>query len=314
MSSTLVHMLFGSYLYGTQNENSDKDYKKVIIPSYAFSISEKKFSNFISTSDGKCKNKNTDIDFEEYTLFNFLNLLYKNDTSAIDMIHATKTATIESSEEWEYLVNRRTMFYSKNMDSYLGYCKHQAAKYSLKGSRMDVLENTINYLKTFNQNSEISTVSLEHLISLNTDKEYIEFKEGNYYIFGKCFLPNTLIKVALYPLIKMYNSIGERTKLARDNKGIDYKAFHHAFRAGYQLKSIAIEGDFSYPLKETPLLMSIKRGEKDFDFLINELDSLINLVTECLHKSSLPDNIPQRTIEFFNDWCLYVYMSKQGLR
>ena len=72
----------------------------------------------------------------------------------------------------------------------------------------------------------------------------------------------------------------------------DWKAIHHAIRAGYQLKSIYENGDFSYPLPQTKLLMKIKNGELDWMSETQPLlESLIDEVMMLSSKSRFPENL-----------------------
>lgn len=150
----IVRMVFGSHMYGLNTPNSDIDYKGVYLPELndiLLGTAAKNISR--STGDAQSQNGAGDIDDDWYSLAEFMNLATKGETMALDMLHVNpEMVTVEVDPEygwiWEELVANREKFYCRNLNAYMGYVKKQAAKYSIKGSRLSDLENVIDVVNT----------------------------------------------------------------------------------------------------------------------------------------------------------------------
>ena len=68
--TTLVEMVFGSHLYGTDSPSSDRDYKGVFLPSKRdlYLARTPKSLSFNTKTDTTTKNTSTDTDRELYSL------------------------------------------------------------------------------------------------------------------------------------------------------------------------------------------------------------------------------------------------------
>ena len=64
---------------------------------------------------------------------------------------------------------------------------------------------------------------------------------------------------------------GERARLAKENKNIDFKALSHAIRAALQVKEILTTQNLIYPLKDAKLLLDVKLGKLDYLTEVNPL-------------------------------------------
>ena len=305
----IVKMLFGSHLYGTSTENSDKDYKGIFIPSkqdcYLGNI-PKSYSN--SSGNDSSKNTKDDIDEEIYSLQYFIKLACEGQTVAIDMLHCNDECLIETSDIWKELVVNRKKFYTKNLDAFIGYARKQASKYGIKGSRLNTVEEVLNFLKNRNED-KISDVwdklpQVEHIHILDDPKNKdIKF----YQVCGKKFQSTAKIDYVIPILEKFLYEYGHRAQLAKENKGIDWKACSHALRAAYQVKSILLYNDLTFPLKESNIILDVKNGNVDY---INEfsplLETLMNEVEELTKISKLPEKVDKK---FWNKFIIDVYNS-----
>ena len=161
-------MRFGSTLYGTNTLNSDTDYKSIYVPSiddYLLQSVKKTIEN--NTGTNSSRNTKDDVDNQLISLNYFLQLCISGDTLAIDMLHAPEAWEEITSPIWEDLKSKRHLFYTKNLKSYLGYCKKQASKYSIKGSRLDTAEKIISWCKTtIEENTVKRSTSFEAYLKL----------------------------------------------------------------------------------------------------------------------------------------------------
>lgn len=141
---------------------------------------------------------------------------------------------------------------------------------------------------------------LEHTNKLFDDRTKLRMYE----ICGKKFQETVTIEYVKFWLIKFFNSYGERVKLAKENKNIDFKSLSHAVRAALQLIEIYTTNDLKYPLKEKQLLIDIKNGKLDFVTEISPLiTSLMNEVKFLSKNSDLPEMVDYK---FWNNFILNI--------
>ena len=318
MTNTVVKILFGSHLYGTDTEKSDKDFKGVYLPSkedcYLNRVSKSFSENSRSTKTHGEKNTKDDVDFEIYSLQYFLfNMGRSGDTTFLDMVHAPRNCILETSDIWEYIRSNRNLFYTKNLKSYLGYCRTQAAKYGIKGSRLEEAESVLEVLKSYKETWPSPRVSsiLDYLPSGNHIKRY-DFEDARssgdircYDVCGKKLMANTPISEAIKSMEIFVNNYGSRAKLAKTNEGIDWKAISHAFRVGYQMKSLYTCGDIVFPLQEKDFLIKLKTAEFHYmnDGIADKLENLIEEVENLANKSSYPEQVNMDPWEKFTVNC-----------
>jgi len=134
MNDRVVHMIFGSHLYGLNHADSDEDFKGVVFPTAKQIImQEADFQKSSSTGDNHSKNGAGDVDETFFSLSKFLKLALKGETIAIDMLHAPQDKINDTSPIWKELVSLRHLFYTKNMKAYIGYVRKQADKIRCEG-------------------------------------------------------------------------------------------------------------------------------------------------------------------------------------
>jgi len=307
----IIKAVFGSHLYGLNTPQSDVDYKGIYLPT----MDELLLHNYdktivTSTGDKDSKNTNQDEDYELVSLPKFIDLCCKTDTMAMDLLHATEN--VERGEfAWVFdeLVRKRSLFYSKNMHSLIGYLKHQSAKYGVKGSRMGALSNAVNRLKTTDKNEKLINSDLlidgVHLKITTIANDKAGTTTDYYEVLGKKFVLTMTVLELSIKLEKWYLEYGARARLAKDNKGIDWKALSHALRAGYQVIDIFEKGDFDYPLAQNAYILDVKNGKLDFDNNVKlELELVVDKCMELSKQSKLPEKSDRK---YWDDWLLSVY-------
>lgn len=297
----LVEMVHGSRLYGTHSEMSDYDYKGVAMPT-ASQILRGQIPKIVEKSERKKeegeKNRADDVEREIYSLHYFIDLCLQGQTVALDMLHAPSHAIKGwgSSGWWELTANRHR-FYTKKMTALVGYARHQAAKYGIKGSRLAAAKSVREaiYLHTNIPYRDVATIAEmltklpggEHIYHHPASPEHNNI--GMYEVCGMKMQHTVKARHYLATLDKFIDNYGNRAKLAESNQGIDWKAVSHAFRAGYQMKHILQDGGFSYPLPETRFLIDIKHGVVPYADAGPQLEKLIDEVEHLAEISNYPD-------------------------
>ena len=293
----ICKMIFGSHLYGLNTPTSDTDYKSIYLPTKK-ELLLGTWKKVIRISGGKANEKNTaeDVDEEAIALPEFISQACKGETYAIDMLHCTPECLVSSSTIWDTLVYSRSSFYSKDMKAYIGYLKRQVAKYGIKSSRYGAAKEVYDLL-----NKTKVSVRLIDIIEDLPINEFCSIEEKNmtnredvlfYNVCGSSHELTISIDELICRIGKFLDNYGVRVKLAERNEGIDWKAVSHALRAGFQLRDIFVDGDFSYPLKETEFILSVKNGELNFvDEVSPLLENLLSELEDLASKSYLPDKI-----------------------
>ena len=141
----VVEMIFGSHLYGTDTPESDRDYKGVLLPDMD-EVLLGRIPNALTESKGSDDIKNTvdDVDREWYSLHYFVKLGMKGETVILDMLHAPEEMILRSSPVWNQLVENRSRLYTKSLKALMGYARRQAAKYGVKGSRLNAMKSVLD--------------------------------------------------------------------------------------------------------------------------------------------------------------------------
>ena len=315
---------FGSHLYGTNTPTSDDDYKGVYIASYEDIILKKDretIHNDIKLSDGQ-RNTAGDSDYELIELRKFIKDAMAGQTYALDMLFATEEHWELGSPTWRELLSHREKLLSRNVKPYIGYCRQQAGKYGLKGSRLGELLRVISWLQKFDRNEKIydaindtrdvpfafsEFVYVEKKTHVHI-KDKKEIKEDFLCVLGKYFSLTRKIGETLDSLELMDKEYGERARKAEKNDGVDWKAISHAYRCCFQLIELALKKKIVFPILQAEFLKKIKAGKLPYSFIQEDLPKLMDKAIQAVEKSDLPDE-PDRA--FWDEWIIEQYRSKR---
>lgn len=305
LSCLMVH---GSHLYGLDTENSDVDYKGIFSPSMELLFTEgPEMTISKSTKEGEGKNTKDDQEVQLYSIGTFINLAKRGEMIAMDMLHAPESMIQHSSPEWKYIQANREVFYSKNMQAYLGYIRRQVNKYGVKGSRINQIETALKILpdsrEPFKGVVNAMLEAIPDTVTLvttgaNGKLESFWLFLGNQYAFHS---PCSEVRKSLLSILKGY---GKRAQQAALNEGVDWKAVSHAFRACWQFKELLKYGTMTLPLSHEArrAILPIKLGQvpwKDCERLLDEELLEIKWLTDKsrLPETTDPDKIREVLIE-----------------
>ncbi len=316
-----LHILFlcrfGSHLYGTNTDQSDEDYKGIFLPTKEQCFLNKIPKSIVYNSKSSNADKNTseDIDIELYSLHYYLELLKKGDTGALDILHAWSNddAIMQHSTIFIELYENRKDFYTTNLRAFVGYCRTQAAKYGIKGSRLNDSKKVLDFFQPWIDNNKPCRLediwnalpTGEHIRKIDADPDNgIQFPM--YEVCNRKVQSTVTIQYAYDVIEKFYLAYGERAKKAAKNEGIDWKAVSHALRCAYQMRTVYRDGDIIFPLPEAPELLKVKNGELDYmSEVAPKLESVMEEVEKFCANSSLPKKVNSKKYE---KWLLELYM------
>lgn len=294
----------GSHLFGTATEKSDTDFKGIFLPSKDSCYLNKTPDHF-SYSSGKSDSKNTsdDVDFELWSVQKWMELMSKGDSNALSVLFSSANADMVvycHQKMNDVLMNPYKLYNPTNVDAFVGFSKSQSVKYGLKGNRLQLVENVLQYLQLneYDDNSKLGDVNLTELVDVchtdsSKDKDYLGFETQEDRTFLKVL---TKLYQTTIPLVEFktriqseFDKYGHRSHLAKDMGGSDWKALSHSLRTLFEASEMLENGFVTYPLIAAKVLLSVKNGEATLD----EFQTVYNVMeikVEELKKSSEQQN------------------------
>jgi hypothetical protein len=300
MESTVVRIEFGSHLYGTNTPLSDHDYKSVYIPCADDILLQRvkgSTGHKVKRYDHE-KNAPEDTDDEAYSLQRYMTLLAEGQTVTIDMLFAPEQ--IISSPLWDEIRANKDRLITKRSAAFVGYCRTQANKYGIKGSRVSAAKGA---MELFRHGIEVHGIQAKVgdwiTDDFNNGNEHTrivtkETTPGKFETYFDCCnrmvgFKNTL-KEASSIFTRVYEEYGHRARLAQTNEGIDWKALSHAVRVANEAIELLTTSNVTFPLPNASHILSIKRGEVPYALVAEEIEGLLIDVEKASESSTLRDN------------------------
>ena len=299
--ATLLYLTeFGSVLYGTNTPSSDTDLKGIYLPSIKSYLLEQAPETIThATADKTTRNTADDIDITLYSITYYIDLLFKGEVGAIDILFSLFRDDTQHycSPAMQIFKDNHTKLVSKQSKAFVGYCMNQAAKYGIKGSRYGELITFIDYLDTLADDTapistilatipELSYITVQ-LVSSKTqpiDTPYLQ-------VLGALHADNITIAELKRRVLAKLTTYGGRTILA--SQGVDWKALSHAYRVIYQFNELCKTNFIKFPLDAAPYITQIKKCN-DVTLLPQHLDNIASMLAateELVESSTLPDII-----------------------
>ncbi len=272
----IVEMRFGSHLYGTATPRSDLDYKAVYLPEARDILLQRVRAALavVPAKDPGDRNAPGDIDREIFSLQRYLELLAEGQTLALDMLFAPDSAmTIEPAPLWREIQANAPRLVTRRASAFLRYCRQQANKYGLKGSRVAAARQAAEFLAAaeaaYGSAAKLSIAEQEVTAFAATSEHAalvdLPMPSGllvrHLEVCGKKMPFTSSIKSAREIARRMADEYGERALQAERNEGVDWKALSHAVRVGREAVEVFTTGRITFPLPCAAELLAIKRGE-----------------------------------------------------
>lgn len=298
----LVEIKFGSHLYGTATPQSDLDLKRVHIPcADDILLGRGKEIHNTTTKNGTVKNSADDIDIESLSLKKYLALAAEGQTVALDMLFAPAFALTGPPDElWEEIQANRSRLLSSRYMSFLGYCRTQANKYGIKGSRMAaaraIVELLTARLEQHGTTAKLSVIDadLREFVGSHEHSTLVELDSPgdkripHLDICGRKAPYTSSIKNAHAIYKALFDEYGQRSLAAERNEGIDWKALSHAVRVGRQAMELLTTGFVTFPRPDASHLLAVKTGKLSYREVSAEIEALLIDVESTAANSVLP--------------------------
>lgn len=193
---------------------------------------------------------------------------------------------------------------NRQCKGFVGYCVRQAAKYGIKGSRMNAVRSVLDELEKLRLGrvntakmsaieAELHNWSTPFIGSGIVEWENIPSPNGtDLWHLNVCDrkVPMTITIDEAYKIwSKVWENYGERARKAATNEGIDWKAVSHAVRVAEQAIELLRTGKITFPRPNADVLLAIKLGECQYKDVSALLEMLVARVQECSETSTLPE-------------------------
>ena len=308
----IVEMCFGSHLYGTATPLSDLDYKGVYSPD-ARDILLQRARDTISQSRPRApgeKNSAGEVDREIYSLQRYLELLSEGQTVALDMLFAPDAVMVnEPGLEWREIQANSERLVTRRSAAFVRYCRQQANKYGIKGARVATARAALALLASAEADhgstaklSAIETkVAVFASMTEHTSLLDMEMPGGRLVrhleVCGRKLPFTSTIKNAREVTQRLVDEYGERALQAERNEGVDWKALSHAVRVGREALELLETGRITFPLPYAAEILGIKRGERAYMAVGEEIERLLAAVESAATRSALRDEPDQDFID-----------------
>lgn len=311
MHTQVFKTIAGSRLYGTANADSDTDYKAVHLPTKS-ELLLGRGRDVVNTSTGNSDTHNgaDDVDVESFRLQRFLKLASDMQTIPVEMLFVTDAPnsvlnlTGHFHWIWSQIIENRDKILSRNTKSFVGYCKGQAVRYSMRGKRLDTYMQVCAALaaksgmkvKVWTITDTLASIEGVQIIP----KEQPGGKIVNYLdVYGRQ-VPMTLTCEEAHKVYqKPVDEAGERARKAQQSGGMDQKALYHAVRIADEGISLFGEGNITFPCKNLDFLLQIRSGELEIDHILDVFDEKMAILEGIGDNSPLAEEPDHEWIDGF---------------
>lgn len=293
--------VFGSHLYGTANENSDIDIKQIHKHSLEEIILRKNQNNIQKMDDEE--------DFESKELRVFIYDCLYGQTYAQDVLWASSNFWKESSKIWENIQYHKNKLVTNKMYPFVAYCRGQAFKFSKKGDKLNELISLKDILEKFPSKNFLKSVfeyhnfeTYEHIKIVEKMNSGSKRMEIMLQVVDSFYPENRQISEILKSVSGKIDAFGNRSKKASQNKGMDLKAFYHAFRVAWEYEELLTTGKLEFPSKNVQEMIKMRNGFYEKEYLEKWI------VDEISRIETLENNLPEPDFEFWDAWILDTYL------
>lgn len=263
------------------------------------------------------KNYAGEIDEEAYSLQRYLNLASEGQTVALDVLFAPRWAMVElPASEWIEIERNRYRLITRKSAAFLGYCRQQANKYGIKGSRVAAARSALELLAAnlaargitaklgkITDTIDSITADTEHMSILDIegaiDVHGVRRTVRHWEVCGRKLPFTQTMKSAHEVMRRIVDEYGHRARQAERQEGVDWKALSHAVRVGTQAIELLSTGNVTFPSPNRNHLISIKLGQLPYQQVSEEIENLLEMVEDEAARSTLPESADIAWIDNF---------------
>lgn len=308
----IIRIKFGSHLYGTSTPESDLDFKSVHVPAGRDILLQrvKEVTQLHTKVDSRLKNTADDVDDESFSLHKYLQLVAGGDMMATELLFAPPESWTDFEPDWiDLILANKASILNRQCKGFVGYCRKQAAKYGIKGSRVAAARASLALLDKWYKSNPMARVGefemeILDFVDAHEHTEVISLPAKgtagvlrHWEVCGR-MLPFTVrVHEAGSIMQKLVDNYGQRALAAEQNQGVDWKAMSHAVRVAQQSIEMLTTGHITFPRPNAAELLVIKRGERPYKDVAEQLEALLDEVEAVSDGSSLREESDQAVID-----------------
>ncbi len=311
----IVEMQFGSVVYGTEVSESDTDIKGIFLPSgkdILLQTAPRSVQQSTRPKD-QPKNRPEDIDREYVSLHGYIQDLLEGHIYALDMLFTPESwYRTAPHDAWIQIRQNKDRFLHSGISLFANYCRKQADKYGIKGSRLEAIKVTCEFLRTLPSQDRLRDhwekvqdfvrtyqESHESLPKRSGDSSFIDVislqssigKNGSLLnVCDRKVENHTQVKLAIDMYQKILNHYAERVRQTERGKDIDWKALMHAVRVCEQAKELLLTGHITFPRPEREWLLKIRQGNVPYPIVAQTIERGLEALSTAQGQSSLPQS------------------------
>lgn len=320
----IFNMEFGSHVYGTNLPTSDRDYKGVFIPCARNIILARARDTITTTTKGPDKVKNTaeDTDTELFSLKQYMKLLLEGQTVALTMLFCPPKHCLKSTVISREIVKYKDKWLHKGVSAFAGYCRQQANKYGIKGSRVAAARLAVDFfeLSYWTPHTKLKDI-WPQMLAWFTDEEHCEFitdvMRGNseypvrmLSVCNRKVQEHITVKEARKIYKHLFDEYGQRALQAEKNEGVDWKALMHAVRVSGEAVELLSSEHITYPRPNADILLKIRKGELPYPQVAEMIEEGLAYLEVAQKESMLPEH---PDYQFAEDFVFNTYLEEIDL-
>jgi hypothetical protein len=277
----------GSVLHGTSSTESDVDYSAIVMPSIRSLVLGHPFKTISVVTDT--------VDITLSPLENFLTNLTKMEANSVELLFSMfANHVVYQTPEVDILKQDCPGTITANVKRFTGFAMNMAFRYSQKGHRLQEVEELYDFLvdrsnqlsKSKRKTATIDSIGIEEF---SVGKKYInivelESPDGSVATYLKLinahYILSSKINYVLSATKQLMQMFGTRSHEAKENKGVDRKAFSHALRAILQAKELISTGRLTFPVPEVDRIRGVKFGNHSNEELTNMIEEEFSLLDD----------------------------------
>jgi hypothetical protein len=283
------------------------DFKAVFIPTARDILLQRVTTAIVNSRPKQAFERNVagDIDREAYALHRYLSLLSEGQTVALDMLFAPRWAIVsDPAPLWDTIFENRQRLVSRRVASFVGYCRTQANKYGIKGSRVHAVRAIVEWFDAaMVKHGHLARVAeagatlpvfiaerkIEHTSVINIQQPGRSEPIPHLECCNRKapFLASLKDARAIYA--RLLDEYGSRALQAERNEGVDWKALSHAVRIGHEALEFLATACVTFPLPNASHILAIKTGAIPYAAVAEEIEELLERVEAAQETSILPD-------------------------
>lgn len=303
----IVKMVYGSHLFGTSVDSSDKDFKSVCLPSSSDILLQRvKRSGRIGNRREENKPGQEDIEF--LSLQHYMRMLVEGQTTAVEMLFVPRERYVEGTlgPEWYAVASNKERFVHCNVGVFTNFALSQTRRYAVKAERLSAVEAVHGFFEAmislYGAGTRVGEVKMD-LMGLAS--EYPREIMGFPTIINPARAGRSAIehfeccdrKVPMGATVKEASTIyhrvsdfyGKRARLAQSMDGQDWKALMHAVRIVREAEELLLEGEITFPRPEARVLLQIRRGELPHAKVMALIEEGLERVGDAKRVTDLPE-------------------------